>query len=143
MAIGHLNLFILLQTYTTTHIPSSYCRGLEYPLLKFMSLIMVKSIKLIHVPLVRSLNNCVILALGICIGILWNKDPFRFLLSVEIIKINMKEKIANNFFIKTIFWSFLSTITIRFDVNHPDMLHHPDFVYRILNNGMIFKFRVS
>ena len=68
-----------------------------------MSLIMVKSIKLIHVPLVRSLNNCVILVLGICTGILWNKDPFRFLLGVEIVKINMKEKIANNFFIKTIF----------------------------------------
>ena len=103
VAIGYLNLFILLQTYTTTHIPSSYCRGLEYPLLKCMSLIMVKSIKLIHVPLVRSLNNCVILVLGICAGILWNKDPFRFLLGVEIVKINMKEKIANNFFIKTIF----------------------------------------
>ena len=101
MAIGHLNLFILLQTYTTTHIPSSYCRGLEYPLLKCMSLIMVMSIKLIHVPLVRSLNNCVILVLGICVGILWNKDPFRFLLGVEIVKINMKEKIANIFFIKT------------------------------------------
>ena len=68
-----------------------------------MSLIMVKSIKLIHVPLVRSLNNCVILVLGICAGILWNKDPFRFLLGVEIVKINMKEKIANNFIIKTIF----------------------------------------
>ena len=68
-----------------------------------MSLIMVKSIKLIHVPLVRSLNNCEILVLGICIGTLWNKGPFIFLLGVEIVKINMKEKIANNFFIKTIF----------------------------------------
>ena len=68
-----------------------------------MSLIMVISIKLIHVPLVRSLNNFVILHLGLCAGIFWNKDPFRFLLGVEIIKINKKEKIANNFFIKTIF----------------------------------------
>ena len=61
------------------------------------------SIKLIHVPLVRSLNNCVILVLGICTRILWNKDPFRFLLGVKIVKINMKENIANNFFIKTVF----------------------------------------